>query len=104
MGAIFFRDWLLENHRSRALAKAIMASLRAVHSEAQARGLTGNNPAIGITVRRSQRRQERFPIPTRSEVRDILSYAPAARNSPQKHIARAWHRGHDPERSSCGVA
>jgi len=74
------------------MAKAIIVSLRAILSEAQGRGLASGNPAAGIAVHTSKRRQKRGAIPTHFEVRDIHSYTSAARESPQKRVARTRRR------------
>ena len=69
-----FKDKLLETH-SRAMAKAILASLKAIAKEAQRRGLVGHNAAADVVVKMSKRHEERVVIPTREHIRALLTTA-----------------------------
>jgi len=67
-----FRDKLLQT-RSRALTRKVLTSLKGVLSEAQRRGLTGQNVAIGTRVTIAKRHEERIEIPSKEEIRAIIS-------------------------------
>ena len=66
-----FRDKLLEA-RSRAMTRAVLASLKAILKEAQRRGLVGQNVAMQTQVRQSKRDREQVEIPEKDEIRAIL--------------------------------
>ena len=67
-----FRDKLLET-RSRALTRAVLASLKSILKEAQRRGLVGQNVAMQTQVRQSKRDREKIEIPSKDEIRGMLS-------------------------------
>ena len=69
-----FRDKLLET-RSRAMTRAVLASLKAILKEAQRRGLVGQNVAMQTQVRQSKRDREQVEIPEKDEIRAILNKA-----------------------------
>src|SRR3546814_7180817 len=48
-----YRDWLLDNNRSRAMAKRVLRSLTSIIKEAQRIGYVAQNVATGVTVKRS---------------------------------------------------
>jgi integrase len=70
-----FRDELLKT-RSRALARAILTSLKGILKEAQRRGLVGQNVAADTQVRTSSRDDEEVEIPSREHIRTILDKVP----------------------------
>jgi integrase len=67
-----FKDKLLES-RSRALARKVLQSLRSLLSDAQRRGLISQNVARGVTIRTSKRDKEPVIIPTKAEIKDMLT-------------------------------
>jgi integrase len=69
-----FKDKLLET-RSRALARAVLASLKGILKEAQRRGLVGQNVASDVQVRISSRDEEEVVIPTKEHIRALLNKA-----------------------------
>lgn len=69
-----FRDRLLET-RSRAMTRAVLASLKAILKEAQRRGLVGQNVAMQTQVRQSKRDREKVEIPSKDEIRSMLNKA-----------------------------
>jgi integrase len=93
-----FKDSLLET-RSRAMAKAILASLKGIIKEAQRRGLAGHNVAADVQVKISSRHEEQVVIPTREHIRALLGKATELwplttvqtdRKGKQKTIACCW--------------
>jgi integrase len=70
-----FADQLLETGRSRALARKILSSLKAIVSEAQRRGLVAQNAARGVTVRIGARHRQRPEIPDKAEVGALIAGA-----------------------------
>lgn len=64
---------------SRALAKKVLTSLKAILGEAQRRGRIAQNPASGIKIDIAKRHQRRLQVgvdvPTKDEVRSILDHA-----------------------------
>lgn len=93
-----FRDKLVET-RSRALARAVLTSLKGILKEARRRGLVAQNAASETTVNRSKRGATRVEIPTKEEIRSLLT-KPAevwpltrveiTRKREQKIIAVPW--------------
>src|SRR5208337_1084545 len=67
-----FRDKLLET-RSRSMAQKVLASLKSLLSNAQRRGLVGQNAASGTKVKTASRHEKKAPIPTKDEIRALLS-------------------------------
>lgn len=67
-----FKDDLLKT-RSRALSRAILASLKGIIKEARRRGQIGHNPAEAVAVRESKRDRKKPEIPTKDEIRSILA-------------------------------
>ena len=67
-----FRDKLLET-RSRALSRAILASLKAILVDALRRGLVGQNAAANTKIKDANREKEKVEIPTKDEIRGILN-------------------------------
>ena len=67
-----FRDKLLQT-RSRSLSRAVLASLKAILTEAQRRGLAGQNVAAKTKIRDAKRDKEEVEIPTKEEIRAILT-------------------------------
>jgi integrase len=67
-----FRDKLVET-RSRALARAVLTSLKGILKEARRRGLVAQNAASETAVNRSRRGTTRVEIPTREEIRSLLA-------------------------------
>jgi integrase len=70
-----FRDDLLASDRSRALAKKVLSSLKAILSEAQRRGLVAQNVAANVTIRTGGRHTQAANIPSPAEIRDLLAKA-----------------------------
>jgi integrase len=68
-------DDLMAAGRSRALAKKILASLKAIIKDAQRRGLVAQNVAASVTVRIPTRHKKRVEIPTREEIRERIDGA-----------------------------
>ena len=77
-----FRDQLLDVGRSRDMVRRVLASLAAIVSEAQARGLvaTNNVRAVTRTKRRRADGQGQIEMPTKDELRAIIAATPV------------WHR------------
>ncbi|WP_071676120.1 tyrosine-type recombinase/integrase [Nioella nitratireducens] len=72
-----FMDDLLDNGVSRQLVKKVMVSLRAVLAEAVEREWTVHNVATEVKVKRSNGRdRKRIIIPTKDEIRTIITKAP----------------------------
>jgi len=73
-----YRDTLLQS-LSKPLARAVLASLKALIGEAQRRGLTATNPARPVSVRIEGRQKRKLQVgvdvPTTDEVRLILATA-----------------------------
>jgi integrase len=67
-----FRDKLLQS-RSRVLTRKVLTSLKGILAEAQRRGLTGQNVAIGTKVTMAKRHEEKVAIPSKDEIRAILN-------------------------------
>ena len=76
-----FRDDLLKT-RSRPMAKKILASLKSIVSEAQRRGLVGQNAALPVSVDMKKRDKRRLvvgkDIPTKAEINTLLQAAAGA--------------------------
>jgi integrase len=77
-----FRDDLLAG-MSRALAKKVLGSLKAIMKDARRRGNVAQNAAADVRIATSSRDKTRLEvgrdIPTRDEVRRILDAAPGGR-------------------------
>lgn len=73
-----FRDTLIKT-RSRAMAKKVLSSLKAIISEAQRRGKVSQNVAREVKVKQPKRHRERVEIgngiPTKAEIKGILDKA-----------------------------
>jgi integrase len=67
-----FKDHLLET-RSRAMARAVLASLKGILKEAQRRGLIGHNVAADVQVRMSSRDDDDVSIPTKEHIRALVN-------------------------------
>jgi integrase len=67
-----FRDRLVET-RSRALARAVLTSLKGILKEASRRGLVAQNAASETAVARSRRGGSKVEIPTKEEIRSLLT-------------------------------
>lgn len=76
-----FRDWLLDNGRSRAMAKRVLGSLTALIKEAERTGYVAQNVAKGVTVKRSGREKAKVVPPTKDQIRKLIAAVshPAAR-------------------------
>ena len=72
-----FRDKLLNDGRSRAMAGKVLRSLSSILKEAQRVGHVAQNVAHGITVRRSGRDKAKIVPPTKAHMRALIA---AARN------------------------
>lgn len=86
-----FRAALLEK-LSRAMAKKVLGSLRAILTEAQSRGLIAQNVARGVRVADSLREKEEVEIPEVDEVKRILATAKVWADHDQDHVRKAWRR------------
>lgn len=73
-----FRDQLLDAGRSRDMVRRVLASLAAIVSEAQARGLvaTNNVRAAARTKRKRGEGQGQIEMPTKDELRAIIAATP----------------------------
>jgi len=72
-----FMDGLLDDGISRALVKKIMVSLRAVLADAVEREWINHNVGAEVKVKRSNGRdRKRIVIPTKDEIRTIITKAP----------------------------
>jgi integrase len=76
-----YRDTLLDEGRSHAMAKRVLASLSAIVKEAQRLGYVAQNVAQGVTVKRSGRHKAKVTPPTKAQIRALIdaSRAPEAR-------------------------
>lgn len=70
-----FSEHLLMNG-SKAMAKKVLGSLRALLNEAQGRGLVATNVAREVKLRNSRRHEEDAVIPTKAEIRLLLAKVP----------------------------
>jgi integrase len=86
-----FRDSLVDT-TSRAMAKKVLVSLKAMITEAQSRGLVAQNVAKSVKITTAGRHKAQVEIPTREQVRAIIEKAKEQTNDRQPHIARAWRR------------
>lgn len=68
-----FRDWLLDNGRSRAMAKRVLGSLTALIKEAERTGYVAQNVAKGVTVKRSGREKAKVVPPTKEQIRKLIA-------------------------------
>jgi integrase len=72
-----FMDDMLDDGVSRALVKKIMVSLRAILADAVEREWIDHNVAAEVKVKRSNGRdRKRIAIPTKDEIRTIITKAP----------------------------
>jgi integrase len=67
-----FRDRLVET-LSRALARAVLTSLKGILKEAGRRGLVAHNAASETEVNLSRRGAKKIDIPTKEEIRSLLT-------------------------------
>jgi integrase len=67
-----FRDRLIAT-RSRALARAVLTSLKGILKEAHRRGLVGHNAAADTGVGRSRRGTTKVEIPSKEDIRALLA-------------------------------
>ena len=77
-----FRDWLLDNGRSRAMAKRVLGSLTALIKEAERTGYVAQNVAKGVTVRRSGREKAKVKPPTKEQIRRLIAATEHADSRP----------------------
>jgi integrase len=70
-----FRDKLLDQGRSRAMAAKVLRSLSSMLKEAQRVGHVAQNVAHGITVRRSGRDKAKIVPPTKEHMRALIAAA-----------------------------
>jgi integrase len=75
-----FRDWLLDNGRSPAMAKRVLASLASIVKEAQRVGYVAQNVAQGVTVKRSARHKPKVVPPSKSQILALINAAAAVSN------------------------
>jgi integrase len=94
-----FRDKLLQT-RSRPLSRAVLASLKAILTEAQRRGLAGQNVAAKTKIKDAKRDREEVEIPTKEEIRAIITRARetwpltrqlTSRQGTGRVVALPWH-------------
>src|SRR4051794_8332386 len=72
-----FADRLAADGRSQEMVKRVLASLSAIVKEAQRRGLVAmNNVRDAAPVKRSRRGEARPEMPTKDELRAIISATP----------------------------
>jgi integrase len=71
-----FRDQLLDDGRSRDMAKRVLSSLAAIVGEAQARGLVATNNVRAIAKIKRERRSERLEMPSQAELQAIIAATP----------------------------
>lgn len=76
-----FRDWLLDNGRSRDMAKRVLRSLSSIIKEAQRVGYVGQNVAHGVTVKRSGREKPKVAPPTKAQIKAMIDAATSVGNS-----------------------
>jgi integrase len=67
-----FRDALLKTY-SRIMTRKILTSLKGVLKEAMDRGLVNRNVAVGMKVSMPSRHEDKVSIPTRDEIRALLT-------------------------------
>lgn len=70
-----FRDWLLDNGRSRAMAKRVLGSLSALIKEAERTGYVAQNVAKGVVVRQAGRDKAAVVPPTKQQIRQLIEAA-----------------------------
>ncbi len=70
-----FADRLLEGGRSRALARKVIASLKAIIGEAQRRGAVAQNVAREVKLGASARHRQRPTIPGKAEIKALIDGA-----------------------------
>jgi len=70
-----FRDRLLDDGRSRAMAGKVLRSLSSILKDAQRVGYVAQNVAQGITVRRSGRDKPKIVPPTKQHMRALIAAA-----------------------------
>lgn len=76
-----FRDWLLDNNRSRDMAKRVLRSLSSIIQEAQRVGYVAQNMAKGVTVKRSGREKVKVTPPSKAEIATLIAAATSVGNS-----------------------
>lgn len=76
-----FRDWLLDNGRSRDMAKRVLRSLSSIVKEAQRVGYVAQNVAQGVTVKRAGREKEKVIPPTKAQIKALIDAATSVSNS-----------------------
>lgn len=70
-----FRDSMLDNGKSRSMAKRVLGSLSALIKEAKRVGYVAQNVAHGVTVKRSGREKPPVVPPTKEQMREIIKAA-----------------------------
>jgi integrase len=87
------RDDLLAAH-SRKYAKKILASFKAILSQARSDGHMRHDPAENTVILVSKRhtKSEEAAIPSVEEVRSLLAKAAALRDGSNEQMAKAWSR------------
>lgn len=75
-----FRDWLLDNNRSRDMAKRVLRSLSSIIKEAQRVGYVAQNVSKGVTVKRSGREKAKVLPPTKAQIKALIDAATAVSN------------------------
>jgi integrase len=72
-----FAEQLVLSGRSRAMAGKILSTLRMILTDAQGRGLVGQNVAKGVKLAVSKRHKKNVAVPARSDLKAMLETAEA---------------------------
>jgi hypothetical protein len=86
-----FRDQLLAK-MSRALARKVLASLKSIIGEAQARGLVKVNASMSVKIATGGRHEAELEIPTVAEIEILLAKLNEFASQSDPRRARAWRR------------
>jgi integrase len=86
-----YRDKLVSK-LSRATAKKVLTSFKAILNEAQSRGFISQNPARPISILMSSRHKKEVVIPGRADVKAILEQADKRAASSNQQVSKAWAR------------
>lgn len=70
---VAFRDKLLDEGRSRAMVRKVLASLGGIFAESKSRGFVAINPVREIGLIRGSRKDERVVIPSKEEIRALIN-------------------------------
>lgn len=86
-----FRGWLLRT-QTRDKAMRVMSLVTSAFKECVEQGFLENNPASGVTIKKDKNVDTEVEIPTKSEMKAILSAAERLHTHSNPQIQKSWEK------------